>query len=49
LLRVSIGALSRVLQRLFMALGETTEVGIQLGLKFGPNGVNDAAKLFLGH
>jgi hypothetical protein len=32
-----------------MALDQTAQVGVELGLKFGPNGVNDAANLFLGH
>jgi hypothetical protein len=46
---ISVGALTRLLQRLFMALLQTAQVGVQLGLKFGANGVNDAANLFLGH
>jgi hypothetical protein len=49
LFSVRVGALTRFMQCLFVALREIAEVGVQLGLKFGPNGVNDAAKLFLGH
>ena len=49
LFSVDLGALPRFMQRLLVALRQTAEVGIELGLKFGPNGVNDAANLFLGH
>jgi len=49
LLRLSVGALTRLLERLFVALGETAQVGVELGLQFGANGVDDAANGFLGH
>jgi hypothetical protein len=49
LFRISLGALTRFLQRLLVALSEAAQMGIELSLKFGANGVNHAATLFLGH
>jgi hypothetical protein len=49
LLGIRLGALTRFLERLLVALGQTAEMGVELGLQFGPNGVNHPAELFLGH
>jgi hypothetical protein len=32
-----------------MALRQIPQMGVELSLQFGADGVNDAAKLFLGH
>jgi hypothetical protein len=48
LLRVSVSALTRFVQRLLMGLGEVAKL-FELRLQPGANTVDDSAKMFLGH
>jgi hypothetical protein len=46
---VRLGTLPRFLERLLVTLRQTPQMGVELSLKLGANGVNDAADWFLGH
>ncbi|HTH02652.1 MAG TPA: hypothetical protein VL882_20400 [Vicinamibacterales bacterium] len=49
LLRLGVGALTCFLEGLLVALSQTAQMGVELGLQFGANGVNHATDGFLGH
>jgi hypothetical protein len=49
LLCLRLSPLTRFLHRLLVRLREISKVRIELGLQLGPDAVNDAANLFLGH
>jgi len=49
LFRVRLGALTGVIDGLFVAVRQMAQVGVELGLKFRSNGVDHAAYRFLGH
>ncbi|MFL6280755.1 MAG: hypothetical protein ACJ731_11630 [Vicinamibacterales bacterium] len=49
LVGVRVSTLTGFVQGLLVTLRQIAEVRVQLGLQFGADGVDDAAKLFLGH